>query len=142
MLRLYVHVSWYTQRPIPEAEGDYEWMLNALKTSGEQARIENCRMTMHSAQAVNFAYGEKAKSWERWLELKRYSDEWKFSKPKYLNPIYAMHHTDGEPFPKRIYANPLYGKNVRCQARAQSKLTSLDSIHSPKLCSVSDTAAQ
>lgn len=72
---------------------------------------------MHSAQAVNFAYGDGPKSWERWLELKQFSDEWKFSKPKYLNPIFSQNVLEGDPFPKRIFATPLYGKHVRCGAQ-------------------------
>ncbi|KAF2168837.1 hypothetical protein M409DRAFT_20852 [Zasmidium cellare ATCC 36951] len=108
MLRLYIHVSWYSKRPIPEAEADFEWMFSALDIPGEQARLESCRMTMHAAQVVNFAYGDGPKTWKRWLELRRFSDEWKFSKPKYLNPIFAVHPLEGDPFPKRIFANPLY----------------------------------
>ncbi|KAK4499844.1 hypothetical protein PRZ48_008030 [Zasmidium cellare] len=108
MLRLYVHVSWYSKRPIPEAEADFEWMFTALDIPGEQARLESCRMTLHSARVVNFAYEDGPKSWERWLELKNFSDEWKYSKPKYLNPIFAVHPMEGDPFPKRIFANALY----------------------------------
>lgn len=115
MLRLYIHVSWYSKRPIPEAEADFSWMSGALSTPGEQARLECCKMTLHAAHVVNFAYGDGPKSWKRWLELKNFSDEWKFSKPKYLNPIFAVHPMEGDPFPKRIYANPLYGKHVRCR---------------------------
>lgn len=110
VLRLYIHVSTTTQRPLMEIGEDFSWLEDLLNTPDDQARLENCRVTLHTARCVNYAYSDQPKTWDRWLHLKTFEQAWEQSKPKYLHPLFTQASSETDPFPSRMFATDVYGE--------------------------------
>jgi len=108
MLRFYTHLALTGEQPLALLDSNCEWLCHELPMPTDSRRWEWCAL-MECCRAVNFVFDDKPKTMERWLELESQTNDWRTSKASYLDPIYSEEDTEGDAFPRTVFASETHG---------------------------------
>ncbi|KAK5173644.1 uncharacterized protein LTR77_002325 [Saxophila tyrrhenica] len=107
VLRFYTHLALSNDKPLDLMDSNCEWLCHELPMPEDSRKWEWCAL-MECCRAVNFVYGPKLKTMERWMSGEASLSIFRLSRPPLLDPIYAEKDTEGEPFPRTIFASEIH----------------------------------
>ena len=111
-LRLYIFVASINRKPLDLVESSCHWICSQLPMPSSSSSWA-WKTILENGRCTHYVYGSRPKTLERWKALQAFSQGWSADVPSYFQPIFQESASEGEPFPKVVFAHEIHGISTR-----------------------------